>query len=75
MQAGAPNVEFEVKANCFCLWVAPNYASTGLSCAPLHFLGFLRVNGEGKGWGEGESGKEWGAEGAPLRGGAVEEKT
>ena len=49
MQPGAPTVQFEIKANCFYLRIAPRYASAGLNCSPLHFLGLLRVIGEGGG--------------------------
>ena len=80
VQAGAPKVQFEVKAICFDLWVAPNYASTALLAGlvrkvpALTFLRKTLCKRSGNALENASENAVWGAAGAPQRGEASREK-
>ena len=83
IQAGASKVQLEVKAICFNLWFAPNYASTALLAGlarKVPVLTFLRKALLKRSEKASENASEnvsenavWGAAGAPQRGEAGRE--
>ena len=82
IQASASKVQFEVKAICFNLWFAPNYALTSWGLArKVSALTFLRKalwkrleNALEKASENVSENAMWGAEGAPQRGEACRGK-
>ena len=82
IQAGASKVQLELKASCFNLWFAPNYALTSWGLArKVPALTFLRKalwkrleNASEKASENVSENAVWGAEGAPQRGEACRGK-